>query len=221
MLESDPHCACIVHDNFTRLRFTRRTFVRAAAAAALSAPFARSERVDAAERLYNGITLGSPWPPAYLAPPEHPVRPSYLIDPPVPMPIDVGRQLFVDDFLIESTNLRRTWHQAAYHPANPILRPERPWELRDDSAERAGTPTNPSAMVFSDGVFYDPKDRLFKMWYMGGYAMYTCLATSPDGIRWTRPEFDVVPGTNIVSRANRDSSTVWLDLHEPDPRRRS
>jgi hypothetical protein len=24
------------------------------------------------------------------------------------------------------------------------------------------------AMVFSAGVWYDPKDRLFKMWYMGG-----------------------------------------------------
>ena len=138
----------------------------------------------------------------------------------MPIPIDVGRQLFVDDFLIESTNLQRTWHAATYHPANPVLKPERPWELRDDSAERTNTPPNPTAMVFSDGVFYDPKDRLFKMWYMGGYVMQTCLATSTDGIHWARPEFDVVPHTNIVSRASRDSSTVWLDLRETDPRRR-
>ena len=211
---------CIVHDIFTGLRTTRRTFVRTAATAALSLPFARWRSAEAAEVLYNGITLGSPWPPPLRVPSEHPIRPAYLIDPPVPIPIDVGRQLFVDDFLIESTNLQRTWHAATYHPANPILKPERPWELRDDSAERTNTPPNPSAMVFSDGVFYDPKDRLFKMWYMGGYVMYTCLATSPDGIHWTRPEFDVVPHTNIVSKASRDSSTVWLDLHEADPRRR-
>src|SRR5688572_19039298 len=79
---------CIVHDIFTGLRTTRRTFVRTAAAAAFSLPFASSRSVDAAERLYNGITLGSPWPPAWRVPPEHPVRPPYLIDPPVPIPID-------------------------------------------------------------------------------------------------------------------------------------
>ena len=67
-------------------------------------------------------------------------------------------------------------------------------------------------MVFSDGVVFDPKDRLFKMWYMGGYGMNTCLATSTDGIRWDRPAFDVVKGTNIVLPEGRDSNTVWLDL---------
>ena len=36
-------------------------------------------------------------------------------------------------------------------------------------------PGNPTAMVFSDGVFFDPKDRMFKMWYMGGYGRFTCL----------------------------------------------
>ena len=221
MLDSSAHRACIVHrDTHKHLRSTRRTFVRATSAAALSLPFARWNGVDAAERLYNGITLGSPWPPPLQVPDEHPISPPYLVAPPAEIPIDVGRQLFVDDFLIESTNMQRTWHAATYHPANPILKPERPWELKDDSAERTHTPASPSAMVFSDGVFYDPKDRLFKMWYMGGYLAYTCLATSPDGITWTRPSLDVVSQTNIVSKALRDSSTVWLDLHERDPRRR-
>ena len=186
----------------------------------MSLPFARWRGIEASERLYNGITLGSPWPPPLRVPAEHPVMPAYLVDPPARIPIDVGRQLFVDDFLIESTNMHRTWHAATYHPANPILKPERPWEFVDDSAERTKTQPNPAAMAFSDGVFYDPKDRLFKMWYMGGYLAYTCLATSADGISWTRPSLDVVPQTNIVSKAKRDSSTVWLDLHERDPRRR-
>jgi hypothetical protein len=39
-------------------------------------------------------------------------------------------------------------------------------------------------MVFSDGVWYDPHDRLFKMWYMGGILRSTCYATSRDGIHW-------------------------------------
>ncbi len=36
----------------------------------------------------------------------------YLQSPPSVIPIDVGRQLFVDDFLIEKTDLERTFHAA-------------------------------------------------------------------------------------------------------------
>ncbi|MBN1421365.1 MAG: alpha-galactosidase [Planctomycetes bacterium] len=132
------------------------------------------------------------------------------------LPIDVGRQLFIDDYLIESTDLRRTFHTAEFHPASPVLRPDRPWE--SDTVSQ-GHPA-PTAMVFSDGVWYDPQDRLFKMWYMGGYVKSTCYATSRDGIRWEKPALDVVPGTNIVEPNDRDSATVWLDLREPDPARR-
>ncbi len=163
------------------------------------------------EVLYNGIHLGTPWPPnnRYFSP--DPIEPPYLADPPAVIPIDLGRQLFVDDFLIEESSLARTFHRAVYHPASPVLRPETPWERRDEYADRTQTKPNPAAMVFSDGVVFDPKDRLFKMWYMGGYGQNTCLATSTDGINWNRPTFDVVKGTNIVVRDLRDSSTVWLD----------
>jgi hypothetical protein len=172
------------------------------------------------ETLANGITLGTPWPPRLKYPNEHPVVPAYLADPPAVIPIDVGRQLFVDDFLIEETTMARTFHQATYHPANPVLRPETPWELRDETAERVNRPPNPSAMVFSDGVFYDPREKIFKMWYMAGYGRYTCLATSTDGISWTRPRLDVVAGTNIVGTTFRDSNTVWLDQFTADPKQR-
>lgn len=160
--------------------------------------------------------LGSPWPPRWRYPGEHPTLPPYLSSPPRVIPIDVGRQLFVDDFLIEQTTMRRRHHAATYHPANPVLRPDQPWELRDDVADRTGATPNPAAMVFSDGVFFDPGDRLFKMWYMGGYGVSTCLATSTDGVRWIKPHFDVVAGTNIVDVRKRDSTTVWLDLLERD-----
>ena len=113
-----------------------------------------------------------------------PVTPPYLVDPPAVIPIDVGRQLFVDDFLIEETSLTRTFHRAEYHPANPVLSPETQWEKYDEYAERTKTRSNPAAMVFSDGVFFDPADRLFKMWYMGGYDQNTCFAMSHDGIAW-------------------------------------
>lgn len=45
----------------------------------------------------------------------------YLDNPPDVIPIDVGRQLFVDDFLIADTTLERTFHAARMHPSNPVL----------------------------------------------------------------------------------------------------
>ena len=78
---------------------------------------------SAGETLYNGIRLPSPWPPVIKELPAEPVTPPYLTSPPVVIPIDLGRQLFVDDFLIEQTTLTRTFHTPRPHPANPILRP--------------------------------------------------------------------------------------------------
>jgi len=198
----------------------RRTFLARSAHGIAGAALAGRARA-AGETLYNGIALASPWPPRsrYLS--ADPVMPPYLADPPAVIQIDVGRQLFVDDFLVETTTLERTYHTPAYHPANPVMRPDQPWERFNAYADRTGTRANPSAMVFSDGVFYDPRERLFKMWYMGGYGDNTCLATSHDGLVWRKPAFDITSGTNIVfRRLFRDSNTVWLDLLEPDETRR-
>lgn len=176
------------------------------------------------EALYNGIVLPDTWPPTVETLTREPLAtPPYLATPPDVVPIDVGRQLFVDDFLVESTTLTRTHHLPEYHPSSPVLAPDRPWEDYGP-AGRAG--------VFSDGVWYDPADRLFKAWYWAGrdpssretIRYYTCYATSTDGIGWQKPELDVVPGTNIVLHDDegkyRNSSTVWLDLEETDPERR-
>ncbi len=170
--------------------------------------------------LYNGIRLAQPWPPVHHGLTPAPVTPPYLIDRPAVVPIDVGRQLFVDDFLVEETSLTRSFHRAAYYPNNPVLWPTTKWENYDEYAERTKTRPNPAAMPFSDGVFYEPNERTFKMWYMGGYGQNTCYATSRDGIAWDKPALDVVAGTNIVARGGRDSSTVWLDLTERDRTRR-
>lgn len=54
-----------------------------------------------AQTLDNGITLPSVWPPRYadpIAPKEMPVP--YLKEKPEVLPINRGRQLFVDSFLI-------------------------------------------------------------------------------------------------------------------------
>lgn len=164
----------------------------------------------AAERtLYNGIELPDAWPPRMKDFADDPQKPPYLAAPPKVIPIDVGRQLFVDDFLIETTELKRTFHQPEWHKDNPLLEPDQPWE----SSGRG-----PMAMPFSDGVWFDPQDGLFKMWYYAGHGGgATCYATSKDGLHWQKPKLDVEPGTNIVLKTSRDSGTVWLDPAPRDP----
>ena len=196
---------------------TRRAFLATAAGAALGA---RISAQASREVLYNGITLAHPWPPRRARLTIAPERPPYLASPPDVIDIDIGRQLFVDDFLIDESSLRREVHTADYHPANPLLTPQQPWEIDDPYAVMTKTAPSSAAMVFSDGVFFDPADRLFKMWYMAGYQQHTALAVSTDGISWTRRTANVIPGTNIVRKHRRDSSTVWLDLDDRDSRSR-
>ena len=171
---------------------------------------------DQGEILYNGIRLPSPWPPAVDTLTRQPMDPPYMRSLPNSLPIDVGRQLFVDDFLIEQSTALRTYHQARYHPVCPVLLPDQPWETNTVSK---GHPA-PTAMVFSDGVWYDPQDRLFKMWYMGGYVQSTCYAESQDGINWVKPLLDVKPSTNCVLDKPRDSATIWLDHDAVDSAQR-
>lgn len=76
----------------------------------------------AGELLYNGICLPEQWPPRIELSREPPT-PGYLTSPPDIITIDVGRQLFVDDFLIDSTNnTKRRWYQAKLmQDINPVL----------------------------------------------------------------------------------------------------
>jgi hypothetical protein len=177
------------------------------AAAALSGSLC-----TAGETLYNGIVLPDVWPPKVTKfPYPDPVTPPYLVAQPAVIPIDVGRQLFVDDFLVARTTLTRTHHLPKYHPDCPVLKPDQPAE-------------HGMAMVFSDGVWYDPKDRIFKAWYSTGN-LQTAYATSKDGIHWDKkPLADpLTPNTNVMKGYPgyyRDSNTVWLDLETADLQQR-
>ena len=145
--------------------------------------------------------------------------------------IDIAseKQLFVDDYLIESmTNTRQIMNPAEKVDGNPVLRPERPWE---------GT------HLTLNHVIFDEKDQIFKMWYSphtyrahqangdivsedahempdsGG-----CLATSVDGIRWERPvlglvEFQGSTENNLLPAENV-MSYFFQDLHEAEPAKR-
>lgn len=178
----------------------------------------------AQQELYNGIWLDANWPPSDVKLTPEPMTVPYLKSPPGVIKIGIGRQLFVDDFLIEETTLKRTYHQPKYYEGNPIIRPDKAWEMQDPA---------PFAGPFSGGVWYDHQASLFKMWYTCGYLTYTCYATSKDGIHWEKPNLDIVPGTNIVidhtkvskvvvndrpregnERRPMDTNSVWVDYKD-------
>lgn len=171
------------------------------------------------EKLYNNIVL----PENFTESESDASHVPYLENPPEVIDVTVGRQLFVDDFLIESSTLEPEYHTAKKYAGNPVLSPETPWERTEC----------PAACPKDGGVFYDEKEGIYKMWYEGGWLGNMCYATSADGIHWDRPALDVEPGTNMIfprtdlSAAEKkepylraDSTSFWIDDEDPDPSRR-
>ena len=167
--------------------------------------------------LYNGIRLPEEWPPRDMNPSSRePMPVPYLDSPPSVIPIDVGRQLFVDGFLIENTTLKRVFHPAQKYEENPILVPVTAAEQERPAA---------TACPFDDGVAYDPVTRKFLLWYLASYPGHTAVAFSDDGLHWERPDLDILAGTNVIlpndyPMRSRDSFCPFLDLHAQDPTER-
>jgi hypothetical protein len=143
---------------------------------------------------------------------REPLPVPYLQNIPETVTLTPGRQLFVDDYLIDlpHTSMTRTYHRPAKYSGNPVFFPE--------SAEETDPQFPPSAITKSGGVWFDDRDQLFKMWYMAGYLGYAALATSQDGIHWERPENDLVPGTNLIlpKDVHPDSGSVMIDHEAKD-----
>lgn len=167
----------------------------------------------AGERLYNGIVLPDAWPPKeFSALTREPQPLPYLDARPEVAPIDVGRQLFVDDFLIEKSDLRREWHYPEKYAGNPVLKPETQLEMN--------RPGNSAASARCGGVWWDPNRKTFRMWYDVGWLNVPGYAESPDGISWHRVECDVVPGTNRLFPAGTPRFDCWAvspDFTAKDP----
>lgn len=140
----------------------------------------------------------------------------YLKNPPKVIDVTVGRQLFVDGFLIEKTTLKAIPHEAKKYENNPVLKPETEWE-------KDGLPV---ACPKDGGVWYDEEEGVFKAWYEAGWLRHMCYATSKDGITWERPNLGIVGDSNIIlpyewrglyyyhadeSYLRPDSTTVWVD----------
>lgn len=119
--------------------------------------------VASAQTLSNGIQLPNVWPPQYPIPTErHEMPVPYLRHKPQVLPINNGRQLFVDDFLISQTNLQRVCHTPDFYQGNPVLEPSEKWENTTEGA--------PYAAPFSDGIWSDEKESVYKMWYFASAA---------------------------------------------------
>jgi hypothetical protein len=173
--------------------------------------------------LYNGIELPYEWPPRHLDPAStDPMPVPYLHrKSKASIPIDVGRQLFVDDFLIEKTDMKRTFHQAKKFEGNPVFKPETEREL---GASKEGERGEEATLFLGQGgVFWDPAEKHFKMFYVAGWRGPLSLATSTDlkhwkrqgpllgeGLRWTGPKL-VTGGSD---------NCVWLDLNAKSPAER-
>lgn len=183
-----------------------------------STPSEPSDPDDLKGTIYNGIKLPAQWPLLRSASSDirKGMSPYYLSSRPATVNVAVGRQLFVDNFLIEKTTLTRKFHYPEYYSGNPILSPDKDWE-------KVGTKGAAFAAPFSDGVWYDETEQKFKMWYMAGGGKYsvnsggiTCYAESADGITWTKPSLSIESGTNIVDKGlQRDASTICLTSRKP------
>jgi hypothetical protein len=153
---------------------------------------------------YNGIVEPYPWPPIDRQVNLTPLTPSWIQQPPDPILCDARRQLFVDDFMIESRSMTRTFYPATQYSGNPVLTPT----------------TTAIAYPFSDGVWFDPADSTYKMdyWYDANDGGKTARAHSVDGKAWTKPNFGGVENItqDLVASfgRQRNSATVWMDLND-------
>ena len=164
------------------------------------------------EVLHNNIVLPRQWPPRRDIHDDAPPKIPYLENRPAVVPIDIGRQLFVDDFLVEKTTLAREFHRPEKYKGNPVLKPETELEKKSVYADCA------VAAPLGGSIWWNPSKQLFEIWYEAGHITNLAYATSKDGLNWERPSLDVFPGTNKILRQAPDSWSVVPAAWEANPR---
>ena len=128
--------------------------------------------------------------------------------------IDSGRQLFVDDYLVESTKgVVRYWNTPV-KVERPILRP-----TADD-----GTRIGGCTVATDGGLWWDPTLGKFRLWYEDNWAGNLRYVESRDGLVWDYPDLGKVKGSNRVfsdgeEQLNRDldSWSVWPNYKVENP----
>lgn len=124
---------------------------------------------------------------------------TYCLTLPAAEPIEINsrRELFVDDFLIESMTEGMRLQVQQPTPQDVIITTDKPWEGN----------TCAYYTIFQDG-------ELYRMYYRGSHAdektqkslhrEVTCYAESKDGITWTKPELGL-----FEYEGSKKNNIVW------------
>lgn len=132
--------------------------------------------------------------------------------------ITTGRQLFVDDFLVESVvGAVRHWTRPAKRD-DPVVWSGVPGAAPAvSSVAGAADPANLTCAT-DGGLWWDPTRRKFRLWYQAGWLGDICHAESNDGLAWEFPDLGLVPGTNRIFDGERaDSWCVTPDYAAENP----
>ena len=131
--------------------------------------------------------------------------------------INVGRQLFVDDFLVDSTQgIVRVYNHPTKALDAPVIWPETDLEREVDP--KRPYRFAPVAGATSGGLWWDPVKKVFRLWYEAGWMKYLCYAESKDGVAWERKDLGVVKGTNrVLTDTLLDSWSVFPDYKAANP----
>ena len=125
-----------------------------------------------------------------------------------------GKQLFIDDYFIESLHgARRVLNQPHKLTVDePLAIPfDRPWDAQFAQPGR---------------VVYDERQRRFRMYYRAwtGDQSLLCALDSDDGLNWERPELGLVEfdgsTRNNITNARADHLAIICDPGEQDESRR-
>ncbi len=135
------------------------------------------------------------------------------------------RQLFIDDDVVAVVkNITRRQHTPVKHPANPLIKRDKPWEV------------TPYFRTSTFNVKHDTEASLFRCWYEDFYEYFDVglpskqrllYAQSDDGLNWEKPILGkhVLDGhdTNAIFVPDDvmvDNPSFLLDPSETDPSRR-
>lgn len=115
--------------------------------------------------------------------------------------IDNGRQLFVDDYLIQSiSGIVRHWNSPVKSEV-PVLRPTKVGGFRSSGC----------TVATDGGLWWDPVISKFRLWYEENWTGNLCYAESTDGHNWHLPDLGIIPGTNRLFTDEEEISGKSVD----------
>ena len=136
-----------------------------------------------------------------------------------PVDINVGRQLFVDDYLVESTDgVVRHWNKPVKIDT-PFVWPGAGMKSFPTTRSTPEDAAVNLTCATDGGLWWDPVKKRFRLWYQADWCGNICYAESADGIDWNYPDLGIVPGTNrLFEKDNIDSWSVTPNYAAADRR---